>query len=133
MSGLNSYSQIPNIPIAMDNGMIDPMWHLFLSNIASGVSPVTRIQPVTGFNFTVPDGIVNLIIDPAGVLANGALVMPSSPKDGQECEFTSSQNITACTFSGNAGQTVVNAPSSMTAGVSVKFIFSQGAATWYKK
>jgi hypothetical protein len=92
--------------------------------------------PVTGFSITVGDAVYTLLLEPAGVLATGTIVMPANPTDGQVVRFSTTQNITALTVSPNAGQTVKNAPTSMlvnlTGSQGYEYIYRLANTTWYR-
>jgi hypothetical protein len=89
--------------------------------------------PTTGFSHTIADGVGHLILDPVGALLAGTVVMPPNPFGGQVCNIRTTHAITNMTFSPNAGQTVVAAPTTMTAGQVAEAIFSNlsGSPTWF--
>lgn len=132
MSAITSYSQVPQTALTDGQGNITHHWQLFFSNLASGVLSKLRQVPVNGFSFTIPNGINNLVLDPAGTLASGTIIMPASAVDGQIVSIITSQSITSVTISGNSGQTIVNAPTTLTT-TGCSFIFDRTAATWYRK
>lgn len=86
--------------------------------------------PTTGFSITIAAGIKTLELTPAGTLATGTITMPAAPIDGQEIRIASTQQITALTLSGNAGQTISNAPSTLAAGQGCMFIYNLATTTW---
>jgi hypothetical protein len=133
MAAISSYQQIPSgSPISDQDGNITYPWHLFLMSMSSGSQAYSHIVPVTGFNITIPVGITNLILDPVTVLETGTVVMPASATDGQIVTISTSNTITSATISANAGQSIVNAPSTITS-TGVSFIFVQSVGTWYRK
>jgi hypothetical protein len=132
MSAISSYSQLPQSVITDDSGNINLQWQLFFSKLASGIVSYIRQVPVTGFSFTIPVGVTNIIFDPAGVLPTGAIVMPASATDGQVISIITSNTVTSVTISANQGQSISNAPTTLTA-PGCSFIFSQPVATWYRK
>jgi hypothetical protein len=62
--------------------------------------------PTTGFSYTFAAGTQVLVMNPVGTLATGTITMPSSPADGMTITFSSTEQITALTLSGNTGQTI---------------------------
>lgn len=87
----------------------------------------------TGFSYTFATGITTLIAAPAGTLATGTITMPGSPADGMVVTFTTTQEITALTISGNAGQSIGGTQVSlMAANSSLSFVYRQANTTWYK-
>ncbi|CAB5238398.1 hypothetical protein UFOVP162_44 [uncultured Caudovirales phage] len=85
----------------------------------------------TGFTYTFAAGTQVLVINPAGTLATGTITMPASPADGMTITFSSSQQITALTLSGNTGQTVVGAVTFLPAKTGVTYIYRATGTTWY--
>lgn len=87
--------------------------------------------PSTGFSYTFAAGTQTLVMNPAGTLATGTITMPPNPSDGMTITFSSTQQITALTLSGNTGQTVVSGTSSMPAGSSATYIYRATNTSWY--
>ncbi len=92
--------------------------------------------PVAGFSITIANGVYTLILDPAGVLATGTIIMPSAPTNGQVVRFTSTQTITALTVTPNGGQSISNAPTALTVSLvgpmSYEFIYRTANAMWFR-
>lgn len=87
----------------------------------------------TGFSYTFATGITTLIINPAGTLATGTITMPGSPADGMVVTFTTTQEITALTISGNAGQSIGGTQTTqLPANSSLSFVYCLSDTTWYK-
>jgi hypothetical protein len=87
----------------------------------------------TGFSYTFATGITTLIAAPAGTLATGTITMPGSPADGMVVTITTTQEITALTISGNAGQSIGGTQVSlMAANSSLSFVYRLSDTTWYK-
>lgn len=87
--------------------------------------------PTTGFSITIADGVQRLVLNPAGTLATGTVVMPATPINGQLIFISSSETITALTLSANAGQTMfANAPTTLVAAGSIGLIYDLGSTTW---
>ena len=87
--------------------------------------------PLNGFSITVPDDTFTLLLDPAGTLATGTVIMPPNPYDGQFLRVKTSQQITAITISGNAGQSVIAAPTELLAGHFIEAQYRAVNTTWY--
>jgi len=85
----------------------------------------------TGFTYTFAAGTQVLVINPAGTLATGTITMPASPSDGMIITFSSSQQITALTLSGNTGQSIVGAVTSMSPKSGVTYVYRLANTTWY--
>jgi Head domain of trimeric autotransporter adhesin len=88
--------------------------------------------PITGFNITIGPSVSLLMLNPAGTLAIGTIVMPGSPVNGQVINVMTSQVITALTVSGNTGQTILNAPTTLQAGTGFELKYNLGLTTWFR-
>lgn len=88
--------------------------------------------PVTGFSLTIGAGIQALILNPAGTLATGTVIMPAAPVDGQVTSVSSTQIITALTVSPNTGQSIANAPTTLAAGAGFRYLYRAANTTWYR-
>ena len=87
----------------------------------------------TGFSYTFATGITTLIAAPAGTLAAGTITMPGSPADGMVITITTTQEITALTIAGSAGQSIGGTQVSlMAANSSMSFVYRQSNTTWYR-
>lgn len=92
--------------------------------------------PATGFSITIGNNLTILILDPAGTLATGTITMPTTPVDGQIIRISSSQTITSLTVSPNAGQSIKNAPTTLTlsavADQGYAWVYRLANTTWYR-
>ena len=91
--------------------------------------------PVTGFTITINGGASRYLLDPAGTLATGTIILPgnASTIDGKIISFSSSQIITSLTIQANTGQSLANGmPTTITAGQGYSFIFKNSNSTWYR-
>lgn len=87
----------------------------------------------TGFSYTFASGTTTLIANPAGTLATGTITMPGSPADGMVITFMTTQEITALTIAGGAGQSIGGTQVSlMAANSSLSFVYRQSNTTWYR-
>lgn len=87
--------------------------------------------PTTGFSYTFAAGAQTLIMNPAGTLATGTITMPASPSDGMTITFSSSQQITALTLSGNTGQSINSAVTFLPAKTAVSYTYRATGTTWW--
>lgn len=90
-----------------------------------------RQVPTTGFSYTFAAGTQTLIMNPAGTLATGTITMPAAPADGMTITFSSSQQITALTLSGNTGQTVVGAAKILPANQATAYVYRLSNTSWH--
>jgi len=89
--------------------------------------------PLTGFSITILTGTKDLVLNPAGTLALGTVTLPALPNDGDVVNVSSTQTITGLTVSPSAGQTVLNAPTTLSAGTGFGYIYSASSTTWYRR
>ena len=88
--------------------------------------------PANGFAVTIPSTLNSenaYVMTPNAGLASGTLTMPATSFLGQVVSISTSKAITAFTLSANAGQTILNAPTTLAAGAFANFIFD--GATWH--
>jgi hypothetical protein len=125
-----------NVPLLRDDpkSFIATFWYKFFASLAPGSKSIQ--VPLTGFSITIAAGVELIILNPAGVLATGTIVMPAGAGDGDRVKITSTQTITALTVSPSKGQTVKNAPTALTVSTTApygyEFVFDAASATWYR-
>lgn len=125
-----------NIPLLRDDpkSFISAFWYKLFASLVPGTKSIH--VPLNGFSITIADGVELLIINPAGVLAAGEVVMPSGAGDGYRVKITSTQTITSLLVSPAKGQTVKNAPNTLVVSLvdpyGYEFIFDAKSATWYR-
>ena len=79
--------------------------------------------PLTGFNIQMQTGI--LVLNPAGTLATGTVVLPQNPPDGAVAEISSTQTQTALTVSAGSGDSIAGAAvTALVAVTRVKYRYS---------
>lgn len=87
---------------------------------------------ITGFSLTLNDTDWHVIIDPAGTIATGTIVMNPNPFDGQLIDIRSSQIITTLTINGNVGQTIKGyTAGTLALGGVLTAIYKASNKTWY--
>lgn len=104
-------------------------WTRLSSSLVSSYS----VQiPVNNFSITIGTGINQLILNPVGTLALGTIIMPLVALDGQSVRISTEQAITTLTISGNTGQTIQGAPSTLAQYASAMFMFNLSGLKWYR-
>ena len=94
-------------------------------------------SPLTGATITTLFGMRNLILTPAGTLATLTVVLPPQDAGGNSDGFpftiSTTQTITAITFTTSDGTTVHDAPTTLGANSSFSWIYTFGAPgqDWY--
>jgi len=88
--------------------------------------------PNTGFEIEIDDEVGTLVLEPGSTLATGTIIMPATPYDGQIQRICTTATITSLSVEGNVGQTMRNAPSTLTAGSGCGFIYRSTNTTWYR-
>jgi hypothetical protein len=70
-------------------------------------------------------------MQPAGTLATGTVTMPAAPADGMTITVESTQQITALTVQGNAGQSLVNGTQTLRPNQPYSWVYRLSNTTWY--
>lgn len=86
---------------------------------------------VSGFSYTVPSGIQNVVLNPSGTFNSGTIVLPANPVDGMTVCISSTQQITTFTVSPSTQQTVVASPTSLPAKGCVTYMYNATKSSWY--
>lgn len=88
--------------------------------------------PLTGASITMGNGVVKLLLDPAGTIA--ALTVVTAPAtalfDGQELQISSSQTVTALTVTAGTGTTIVPTITTVTSSAPVNLVYHAATAKW---
>ena len=104
------------------------------TNFARTDYVTTIVVPTNGFNQAVEDDGLNrhLLLRPAGTLATGTVVLPSSTNatDGQEILVTTKEEITSLTVNGNGATEVNGEPSTLTAGGFFTLRYNTQTSSW---
>ena len=85
----------------------------------------------TGGTFIMSAGQKAEVLNPATSIATLTVVLPTLMSDGETTSVSTTHDIDAITFSTTDGSTIVGAPASMEANTTFKWIYDQGATTWY--
>lgn len=100
------------------------------ADIDEGAEPVQFAAPLTGA--TINAGSAGfLVVKPAGTIAALTVNFPTSPYDGQEWGYGTTQIVTALTLAA-AGKTIANGPTAGTAGGFAWFKYRAADTTWYR-
>lgn len=91
--------------------------------------------PTTGFtyNFDITNTFISLVLNPSSTIANGTIILPDTPMDGQTIEVLTSQDITTLTVSPNTGQTILNAPITLGANTGFSYRYVAAVTTWFRR
>jgi hypothetical protein len=104
-----------------------------LINLKGTADQSTSYQaPSTGFSITIGAGVKTLMLTNTGTLATGTITMPAAPIDGQEIRVSMRGTVTTLTVSANAGQTITNAPVTITSGLGFAYIYRGSTNIWYR-
>lgn len=99
-----------------------PAYQLGIGNQWATSEPCEVYVPLTGF--TISPISPNLILNPAGTLATGTVLLPANPADGQKLSITSTQTQTALTVTAATGDSVVGGPTALVAKTPVVLRYS---------
>lgn len=110
-------------------------WVASLCNFLTLVTDFTQLDvqvPIAGFTITMEKNAQVLVLNPAGVLATGTVVLPPTPYDGQSVHGSSTTVITTFTLSPSGSETVKNAPTTLAAGIGFRYVYRAEDTTWYR-
>lgn len=88
--------------------------------------------PLAADSITIGNGVQALVLEPAGTIATLTVILAPAPKNGDTVIISSTQIVTALTLSPNAGQTIANAATALTAGGSVRYLYRSANTKWYR-
>ena len=93
---------------------------------SNGVTPTAEpfelYVPLTGFSISPISS--NVVLNPAGTLATGTILLPLNPSDGQKLVITSTQTQTALTVTANTNDSIVGGPTALVAKTAVTLRYS---------
>jgi hypothetical protein len=104
-------------------------WQLFSSGGGGGSPAVQYVVPATGTTVS-SDGSTQLILNPAGTLANLTVAFPSSPVNNQLFAIASTQAITTLSFTSSG--TINGTISSFSANGAISWIYNSSITTWVR-
>lgn len=84
--------------------------------------PFDFYVPLTGFSIAPQTS--QLVLNPAGTLATGTVLLPLNPADGQRMRVSSTQTQTAITFTANTGDSIVGSITALVANTPVEYAYS---------
>jgi hypothetical protein len=98
-----------------------------MSQVGYGAADAVSIPfdfavPLTAFVLSPQTN--KLVLNPAGTLATGTVLLPLNPADGQTLRVVSSQTQTAITFTANTGDLIVGAITALVANTPVEYSYS---------
>ncbi len=96
--------------------------------VAFGTKEV--VIPLTGFTHTL--WATRTLLKPAATLAAGTFVLPAAPVDNMRIVITSSNTVTAVTWTIPSGQTMVYQPTTLTTAAPISLIWDAATAAWYQ-
>jgi hypothetical protein len=80
---------------------------------------------------TISKGVPGLILTGTGGITGYTVTLPVGPKDGQVVFITTTQAISA-TLLVNGGTIVPTAPTTLTAGQSLRYMYNLATTSWYQ-
>jgi hypothetical protein len=129
-----SYSSTTGVAIEVGQGGVHVAFLRGWTEVApTNSAAATVLTPLTGFSYTVPNAVQALVLTPAGTIAAGTITTPSTPSENQALRVTTSQTVTSLTLTANTGQTVVGAPTTITAATPFELFYNSATASWYRR
>ena len=106
---------------------------LNMAGITSFSGGYQYYAPTTNFTLAVYGNVSRVILDPTGVITNGAINLPSGNVDAQTISISSTYNVTNLQVNPNSGTTLVpGANITLTGGSGVTYFYHATEAKWYK-
>lgn len=103
-------AQVPaTAQIPADTGNVNQPFTVKIPAVLTGAVALDA-APLTGASITIPAGVSQLVVDPAGTIAALTVVLPAAASliDGQEFKISSTQTITTLTITAGANTTIVS-------------------------
>lgn len=122
---------IPNMPGGQMSRGWTMLFNSWFSALTRGFVTTSVMIPMTGFSIQIPDTVVMLALNPAGVLGTGMVLLPENPIDGQTARVSSTKTITTLTVS-STNATVLNPPTTLVGGDSFGYAFNTATNAWYR-
>lgn len=89
-----------------------------------------KSSPATGFTYTFANTVTRAAFSNTSADSTATITLAPSPSDGaRECMF-SVGGVTTLTLNANAGQSINNAVTSLTADVAACYLYSASNTTW---
>lgn len=110
---------------------LDQAYKILFNAQTYGVTQVVS-PSASGFSYAVDQNTGVFILDEAAAYAAGGVTLPVQPPDQRQVSIVSTRAVTAFTLTDPAGYTIKNAPTALTAGQTVSFIFNAANTTWYR-
>lgn len=92
--------------------------------------PADYRVPLTAFSISPLSS--KLILNPAGTLATGTVLLPADPLNGQEQSIISTQTQTALTVTPAAGDSIIGAPTALVANTPVTLRYVESISAWVR-
>jgi len=87
----------------------------------------------SGYTYNVPVAAFSLLVlNPAGVLATGTVILPVAPLDGDQVRISTTQTITALTLTPSGTQTIANAVTTLAGNGFVAYLYSTAQNKWFR-
>lgn len=116
----------------LQGGTSGEYYHLTANEVRNARNTIEYLVPTTGFSLTISNTTIYVILEPAGTLASGTVVMPASPVDNQVVTIATTATITALTHNPNTGDTLKGALTTLTANSNASWIYKTSTSTWYR-
>jgi hypothetical protein len=87
--------------------------------------------PVTTGNIILDVSKHTTVVAPAGTIAALTIAMPA-PFDGTDIRIAFTQTVTSLTMTPSAGDFIVGALTTASAGTSAQYLFVEATNTWYR-
>lgn len=128
-TAISANYQDDNANTIVPSGIVYGVW-LRLGYFASP-TPYLYQVPLTGFLITLPTGVNSLILNPAGTLATGSVLLAAAQRDGFTVGLSSTQIVTSLSMSSAAGS-INGAASSLAANTPIRWQWVAAGNGWFR-
>lgn len=131
VNNLNTTTQAHSTTIASQTSSINTL----NQNTQVSAVPYTAVDPSKVPNTIIQNGVTHLLLNPPATVASHAVMMPSTPVDGQNTVIsTGPAGVTALTLQPNTGQSFApgSAATTLPANSVAKYIWVASQKMWFK-
>lgn len=122
----------PRLPRSATTYQIIDAINRLLSGESETPSPYQIDVVAENFSVNFPAAFKYLLLNPASGLTSGQVTLPIDAIDRDRLWIATTQNITTLTVLPATGQMLLNAPTSLSAGASISFVYVASSLTWFR-
>lgn len=98
--------------------------------VNGAVGSTTKAVAYAGFSYTFGNHQTKMLLNPTGTVAHGYVTLAPAPADGAEACVFSTEEVTLFYLSANAGQSINDAVTALTALTRYCYVYSASDTSW---